>query len=478
MKYTLLPKCDYIYAANLKNIVIMNYRSLFVLVAALTFAVSCKKQADFVQPSVKVEVSETSYNSVKFTLTPENATQCSYLLTGKEESAPTAEQIFENGVQVKADKASTRTIEDLEQNTGYIIYAAAGNGTTSVVTSAEFATGESPYDIDFKAAYLEGEFYGDWLDFGNDNFYIILSDVGLDENDYPNPDGQFLVIDLYSPLAIDQNNPVPSTGTYDANSSDEEFSINCGYSYYYYTDAEGNECGKVYLSGGKFYISEKDMLYTLEADFTLEDGRAIHCKYEGPFVLPAYNEDNNKLPLLESGLNTTFTGAKATNYGNEYGAYNVAVVFWDMKENENTGNLIAPGYTFKLDLMTDLTDGSIDPGQYVVDAYGTFDPFTYIEGSILEFYSIELPVGSYVQHYAEDGTVDGYGFVNSGTVDVTRDNGVYTFDMNLEMVGGYSLQATYTGEIVIADEQTSAVNSYDRDRRQIRMDRNTNVILK
>lgn len=478
MKYSLLPKCDYIYAANLKNIVIMNYRSLFVLVAALTFAFSCKKQADFVQPSVKVEVSETSYNSVKFTLTPENATQCSYLLTGKEESAPTAEQIFEKGVQVNADKASTRTIEDLEQNTGYIIYAAAGNGTTSVVASAEFATGESPYDIDFKATDLAGEFRGDWLDFGNDNFYIILSDVGFNEDDAPNPNGNFLIIDLYSPIATDQNNPVPFTGTYDANSSDEEYSINCDFSYYYYTDAEGIECGRINLGGGKFYISEKDMLYTLEADFTLQDGRAVHCKYEGPFVLPAYDEESNKLPRLETDINTTFTGANATNYGNEYGAYNVAVIFWDMKVNESTGNLIAPGYVFKLDLMTDFTDGGIDPGQYVVDAYGTFDPFTYIEGSIIDFYGIELPVGSYVQHYNEDASVDGYGFVNSGTVDVTRDNGVYTFDFNLEMAGGYTLKATYTGEIAIADEQTSAVSSCDRARRQISMDRNLNVILK
>lgn len=453
----------------------MNYRLFFVPLAALTLSVSCEKQPvpepdPEQQLAVKVEVTEFSYNSVKFTVTPENATQCSYLIIGEGETAPTAEQIFENGVLVNAGKASTHTIEDLEQSTSYSIFAAASDGSTSEVASTDFTTGESPYDIDFKASYLGGEYYGDWLGFGNDNFYIILSDAGFNEDDTENPDGQFLIIDLYSPIATDQNNPVPSTGDYDANSTDQEFSINCGYSYYYYTDAEGTVCGKINLAGGKLSISERDMLYTLEAEFTLEDGRSVHCKYEGPFVLPAYNENNDRLPLLETDINTTFTGASATNYGNEYGASNIAVVFWDMEENESTGNLVAPGHLFKLDLMTDLTDGSIDPGQYVVDAYGTFEPFTYIEGSIIEFYGIELPVGSYIQHYAEDGTVDGYGFVNSGTVDVTRENGVYTFALHLEMVGGYSLEATYTGGITIIDGQQAAPRSHDMARNFIRMD--------
>lgn len=76
--------------------------------------------------------------------------------------------------------------------------------------------------------------------------------------------------------------------------------------------------------------------------------------------------------------------------------------------------------------------------------------------SIIEFYGIELPVGSYVQHYAEDGTVDGYGFVKSGTVDVTREKGVYTFALHLEMAGGSSLEATHTWEITITEEQLSA----------------------
>lgn len=453
----------------------MNYRSCKKLVplALLALAVSCEKQPE-PEPdqtvSVKVEVTKYGYNSVKFTVTPENATLCSYLIVAEGETEPTAEQIFENGIQVSAEKASTHTAEDLDQSTGYSIFAAASDGNASEIASADFTTEESPYDIDFKATYLGGEYYGDWLGFGNDNFYIILSDAGFNEDDTENPDGQFLIIDLYSPVATDQNNPVPSTGEYDANSTDQEFSINCGYSYYYYTDAEGTVCGKVNLAGGKFSITEKDLLYTLEAEFTLEDGRTAHCRYEGPFVLPAYNENNDRLPLLETDINTTFTGASATNYGNDYGAYNIAVILWDMKENENTGNLVAPGHLFKLDLMTDLTDGNIDPGQYVVDAYGTFEPFTYIEGSIIEFYGIELPVGSYIQHYAEDGTVDGYGFVNSGTVDVTRENGVYTFALHLEMVGGYSLEATYTGGITIIDGQQAAPRSHDMARNFIRMD--------
>lgn len=452
----------------------MNYRSLFVLMTALTIAVSCEKQQDSVQQlSVKTEVTSVSYNSVKFTVTPENATQCSYLIVGQDETVPTAEQIFESGVQINAEKASTHTIEDLEQNTVYYVFAAVSNGSASEVTSAEFTTEECPYDIDFNAEYLGGEYYGDWLEFGNDNFYIILSDVGFNEEDTENPDGQFLTIDLYSPLASDQNNPTPSTGNYDANSTDEEFSINCGYSYYYTTDSEGAVSDKVYLSGGSFSISVKDLLYTLEAEFTLEDGRTLHCKYEGPFVLPAYNEDNDKLPRIENDINTVFSGASATNYGNKYGSDNIAVLFWDMEEDENSGDLVAPGYIFKLDLMTELEDGGIAPGQYAVDAYGTFDPFTYIEGSIIEFYGIELPVGSYVQHYGEDGTVDGYGFVNSGTVDVTCENGKYTFTLHLEMAGGYSLEATYNGEIAISNEQQSAAAlNYDMAQKMVKIGHN------
>lgn len=53
---------------------------------------------------------------------------------------------------------------------------------------------------------------------------------------------------------------------------------------------------------------------------------------------------------------------------------------------------------------------------------------------------------------------------------MTRENGVYTFALHLEMVGGYSLEATYTGGITIIDGQQAAPRSHDMARNFIRMD--------
>lgn len=428
--------------------------SVFLFITLLT-TVSCEKRSDdstTVVPEVSIQITECSYNSVTFTVTPSGASKCAYLIIKDGEEIPDSESILENGTAINADRKTTCLAEGLSEDCSYSIFAAVANMDETAVTSEQFRTEVSPYDIDFTAIYLGGEYYGDWLGFGNDNFYVILSDKGMDENGKEYPGGNFLIIDLYSPLVSDTSNPAPSAGEYNADSSDEEFSINCGYSYYYGTDSEGTVCGKVNLSGGSLRISEKDKLYTIEADFTLDDGQRVHCKYEGPFVLPAYNEGNNRLPIIENDIKTIFTGAGATNYGNSNGACNIAVLLWDMEENPATGNLIAPGHVLKLDLMTDSANGMIEPGEYTVDEYGTFSPFTYIEGSIIEFYGIELPVGTYIRHYGEDGNVDGYGFVNSGKVTIGKNDNGYNFDIHLEMAGGYTLEATYSGEITITDE--------------------------
>lgn len=424
-------------------------------IAKATFTTEKNDEPSGEEAAVAVTVTKADHNSVEFTIEPENAMQCAYIIVRDGEDIPSAEEILETGNEADAASPSSHRQEGLDSDCLYTIAAAVRGETDTVLATESFRTETSPYDVDFTAYYLDGEFYGDWLGFGNDNFYIILSDAGFNEDEAENPDGNFLIIDLYSPFAEDQDNPAPAPGEYEANSSDEEFSINCGYSYYYYTDPSGEICGKTNFAGGNLKIKKVDRLYTIICDFTLKDGKTVHCEYEGPFVLPDYNDDSD-IPMIGNDINTVFTGASATNYGNDFGAYNVAVLLWDMKENSSTGNLIAPGHLLKLDLMTDLTDGNIAPGKYEVDAYGTSAPFTYLEGSIMDFYGIHIPVGTYIQYYNEEGEVDGYGFINGGTVDIEKDGNGYKFSISLVMNGEYTLEATYSGELEMTDGQQSA----------------------
>lgn len=430
------------------------------------------------EPTATVTVTDKDYNSVEFTIKPENALQCAYMIIKEGDREPSAEEILETGTAADASGAGSYREKNLASDCGYNITVAVRGETETVTVTESFRTEVSPYDVDFTAYYLGGEFYGDWLDFGNDNFYIQLSDVGVNENGTDNPDGNFLLIDLYSPFAEDQNNPAPAPGEYKANSTDQEFSINCGYSYYYYTDHAGEICGKTNLAGGTMVIKKVDLVYKVTADFTLADGQTVHCEYEGPFVLPAYN-DNSDIPMIENSISTTFKGASAVNYGNDFGAYNVAVLLWDMEENTSTGNLIAPGHLLKLDLMTDFADGNITPGEYEIDAYGTNAPFTYLEGSIMDFYGIHIPVGTYIQYYNSEGEVDGYGFINGGTVNIQKDGNGYKFDLKLTMNGEYTLEATFAGELEMTyDQQSSASCPTSKAASALRRNRENVVFLK
>lgn len=437
-----------------------------LLPAAALFLFSCEKGKETPPPSLNIGVSEIAYNSAKLSFEPENASECAYLLIQKDDAIPTEQEILSDGQKLNAGMPSSFTVTGLQENMTYVVAAVASDGErTSGIVTEEFTTTVSPYDIDLVLTELDGEFYGDWLGLGNDNFYLVLSDIGLDEFGSKKPNGTYLTIDLYSPTVENQDNPIPATGEYTADSSDEEYSINGGYTFYCQTDANGDYAiENLYVSGGTLTLSRKDLIYTLDAVFEMEDGQILHCRYEGPMYLPSYEEENDKLPLLDEDINTAFKNASATNNGNKYGPYNVSIVFSDMEYNSD-GKLLPPGNVFKAELMTSLTDGRIDSGEYKADPDGENLPFTFTTGLILDFYGIELPTGTYVQNYDEEGKIKGYGFIDDGTITVTDTGSTYEISLDLKMQGGHTLKASYSGEIGF--DSTSS-RSEKTDRRMMR----------
>ncbi len=90
-----------------------------------------------VTPTVVITAAEISstQTSISFIITPEQCEQVRYLVyeTGTAEQ-PTADDILSNGKQVRADKATTNTVEDLLPSTSYTVIAAAKSGEARTVS--------------------------------------------------------------------------------------------------------------------------------------------------------------------------------------------------------------------------------------------------------------------------------------------------------------------------------------------------------
>lgn len=98
-----------------------------------------------------------TYNSLAFTVTPSDATECAYLCLKKEETAPAASDILGKGIFVeKLDGASEVNVPKLEAKTAYVVYAAAAWGDIlSEVATLDVTTLEAPAPasvIEFKSA--------------------------------------------------------------------------------------------------------------------------------------------------------------------------------------------------------------------------------------------------------------------------------------------------------------------------------------
>lgn len=166
---------------------------------------------------------------------------------------------------------ATNTTDEARETTVTIGY---GNSTASC-TLRQSGSG----DFEFEAPMLTGDYLGDALTPGSDNYYMFLTDRGFDEEGVAYPNATYYRIDAYAPAhgSTAAYVPIPEgTYTFDAEDSLEPWTFTTEYSGFWVTDEEGKRGPIAKFESGTMLVEA--MRITLDV---VIDGEQHHVVYNG-----------------------------------------------------------------------------------------------------------------------------------------------------------------------------------------------------
>lgn len=247
------------------------FLSLYALVA-LMFTACEKESAEQSQTSVEV-----SQELVEFTTEGGEAevsvtTKGSGNITVKEDASWLEAKVSGSVITLTADANITPSVREVEVAVKY--------GTAEAKFTVKQAGSE--YDVVFEAKRFEGIYF----DSDVPNYYIILSDVGVNTDASAKANGTYYYFDMYRNIVADELNPVLPEGEYkfDATNSFADQTFSDKDSWYAVTGADGKPAksasfkeATVTVKSGKF-----------SAIITMEDDTTHYVSYEGNLVATTY----------------------------------------------------------------------------------------------------------------------------------------------------------------------------------------------
>lgn len=273
------------------------FLSLFALVA-LMFTACEKESAEQSQTSVEV-----SQKLVEFTTEGGEAevsvtTKGSGNITVKEDASWLEAKVSGSVIKLTAkanDAAATREVE-----------VAVKYGTAEAKFTVKQAGSE--YDVVFEAKRFEGVYFGtEYSD--TPNYYIILSDVGVNTDASAKANGTYYYFDMYRNIVADELNPVLPEGEYkfDATNSFADQTFSDKDSWYAVTGADSKPAksasfkeATVTVKSGKF-----------SAIITMEDDTTHYVSYEGDLVATTYITtlvDDTEFAVKDAAITATCYG--------------------------------------------------------------------------------------------------------------------------------------------------------------------------
>ena len=290
-------------------------------------------------------------------------------------------------------------------------------------------------DVEFTAQCAYGSYHGDMHAPGvSDNYFLFLSDLGVDEYGLDCAGGTYYRFDIYAPITSDMT-ITPGTYVIDVNDTLAAGTVSAYYTQYYRWD--GNDYEAVdYAAGGFITFSEDGSIY---AEVQMTDSGIIHkVYYKGDIDLTdetggsggGGGESGDPLTTL-TGDYTCSLNNHTLIYMNHGDFYGNGLTNWSLLLMPNSGQ----GETLSFDLLTDA--GSAD----IVGTYAINDSYTAYTsrcGHMLE----GTMVGSWL--YTSDYSTAAP-FVD-GTLHVTK-NSDGTFSASLSAVddAGNNIDGTWTG---------------------------------
>ena len=202
-----------------------------------------------------------------------------------------------NSTDTKVNVSESATWLSAEQNGNAIKLTAKANDTAEAretVVTLRYSTATakvtvkqagSEYDVVFEAKRFEGIYFGTEYS-AMHNYYIILSDKGVNTDASARANGTYYYFDMYRNIKADEMNPVLPEGeyTFDATNSYADKTFSEESSWYGVTGADGKftksgsfKSATVVVKNGKF-----------TANIEMEDGTKHFVSYEGKIVATTY----------------------------------------------------------------------------------------------------------------------------------------------------------------------------------------------
>ena len=350
-----------------------------------------------------------------------------------------AKAAFEGGQAVVTASGITLTV-----TVGDVEHTVVYNGAPKIYVGG---AGDS---VEMAASYAYAYYFGDQYTPGYaDNYYLFLSDVGLDAEGYELPNGTYYRFDIYAPIGDGTKIPA-GTYTIDMTDSGSLWTASLSYSAWYILDEYGwDYAANDYPASGTIIVREDG---SIEAEVTMLMSGANH--------IVTYNGSNI----------TIYDMSEGEGGGSEGGPYSTLEYDWNCNLSDHTLYYEAYGDWYEVGLQNWVI--AIMPNSQE----GDFVQFDILGGtdssSFAGEYTISDSLGSYTAYpgYVDEGymsggwyyTEDGYTmapFVD-GWLDIT-DNGDGTFTVEFDVYDDcdYNITGKWTGELHPASELMQATRS-------------------
>ncbi len=344
------------------------------------------------EPTVAVTAGKADVTELTFTVTPADAKECRYVCVENIDGFD-AEKILAEGTAVAAEATSV-TVEGLAPETEYTILAAvrggANNDKTALSQVLKMTTLAEPEPEPVKLTLVSA----DRTSGSDGNFFIRFKDAD---------DKHIMEVDFYA--AADAKY-LPA-GTYTVSAEDQPGQIGSHYSRIQFAEQSADEWIKFTEGTAEVAIAD-DETYTFKMSFTLTDGVVVEAEYTG------------EVANMSTSLVIDLTATEAVRIHEDKDAGEFYIKLTDgYKTMDGIG----------LDLYAEASAETLPAGVYTVGE-GT-EPGTATKKSYAAPYS-----PTYASRYFASGTV---------TVSVEGD--VYTFEIDVVDTEGAIIKGHYTGEV-------------------------------
>lgn len=416
--YDLTPETSYVLAAAAAN------GDLYSSVATLEVTTLAEGGGEVIIPTVAIESVRSKRDGLTFTYTQEDAEAIAYVVVGRSEAIPHAEEILQTGIQVDLNQGEVTMEEGLEPNTLYTLAVAAQNGTAYSEVQHEFFTTLYDYQIDedieltFTSVKIDGIS-------GDDNEAKRFVTVFTTE------DGAELTTLFYANLV----NGSPEAGTYNVVSTGttDAFSViegdlNVGRGSNTFVKINDSNLGAVV--GGSMEIAADNITF----DFVINEYYTLSGSYAGDITAPSSTIGSN---MTGDTLGVTFNNTEfGTTFTLSTWANDPEMRISIAEKGDNAG--FTKGNEFRATFFINNNNGVLPDGTYTVGKElesGTF--VDYADGTYL---IIKEPGASSSERINAPAA--------SGTVTVsTEENGYRTVSFDLCDDLGHKFTGSYTGQL-------------------------------